>query len=237
MPLTKRLIVNADDFGQSTGVNAGIIEAFERGIVTSASLMVRWPAACEAARYAQSHPDLSVGLHLDLGEWVYRLNQWTPLYEVVHRDAPEAVAEEISKQLSTFRTLIGRTPTHIDSHQHTHRVEPVCSILKRFAREIDVPLRLCSDVRYCGGFYGQTGTGASLRDNISLSALLNLLATLPPGTTELGCHPATHVDFDTMYRDERLLELQVLCNCRVREFLAKHDIELCSFHAASALLR
>jgi len=43
------LIVNADDFGQSQGVNRGVIAAHEHGIVTSASLMVRWPAAIEAA--------------------------------------------------------------------------------------------------------------------------------------------------------------------------------------------
>lgn len=47
------LIVNADDFGQSPGVNRGIIEAHEHGIVTSASLMVRWPAATEAAAYGR----------------------------------------------------------------------------------------------------------------------------------------------------------------------------------------
>src|SRR5207247_11145801 len=52
------LIVNADDFGQSAGVNRGIIEAHERGIVTSASLMVRWPAANEATAYARRHQSL-----------------------------------------------------------------------------------------------------------------------------------------------------------------------------------
>ena len=91
MPSTKRLIVNADDFGQSTGINDGVIEAFERGIVRSTSLMVRWPAAAEAARYAKAHPDLSVGLHLDLGEWTYRQAQWVPLYEVVRREDHAAV--------------------------------------------------------------------------------------------------------------------------------------------------
>ena len=45
MPATRSLIVNADDFGQSPGMNRGTIAARERGIVTSASLMVRWPAA------------------------------------------------------------------------------------------------------------------------------------------------------------------------------------------------
>jgi hypothetical protein len=61
------LIVNADDFGLSGGVNAGIMAAHEHGIVTSASLMVRWPAA----RYAAGHPRMSLGLHLDLGEWAF----------------------------------------------------------------------------------------------------------------------------------------------------------------------
>ena len=59
------LIVNADDFGQSDGVNRGIVRAHEGGIVTSASLMVRWPAAEEAAACARTHLRLSVGLHLD----------------------------------------------------------------------------------------------------------------------------------------------------------------------------
>src|SRR5437867_779392 len=102
MPSTRYLIVNADDFGQSRGVNQGIIEAHEHGIVTSASLMVRWPAACEAAAYGREHCELSVGLHLDLGEWAYREDAWVPLYEVVDLDDASAVAEEVSRQLSSF---------------------------------------------------------------------------------------------------------------------------------------
>src|SRR5260370_3831130 len=85
------LIVNADDFGQSPGVNRGIIEAHERGIVTSASLMVRWPAAAEAAAYARLHPRLSVGLHLDFGEWVCRGGGWARPYQVVPGGAPLAL--------------------------------------------------------------------------------------------------------------------------------------------------
>lgn len=55
------LIVNANDFGQSAGVNQGIITAHEQGIVTSASLMVRWPAAVEATAYGRAHPEFSLG--------------------------------------------------------------------------------------------------------------------------------------------------------------------------------
>jgi len=65
--MTRRtVIVNADDFGASTGINAGIVEAHAHGIVTSTSLMVTGRAAREAAALAHVHPGLSVGLHLDL---------------------------------------------------------------------------------------------------------------------------------------------------------------------------
>src|SRR6266566_9257613 len=93
------LIVNADDFGQSAGVNRGIIEAHQSGIVTSASLMVRWPAAVEAAEYARNRPGLSLGLHLDFGEWVYRDRDWKPVYLVVQLDDARALCNEVSRQL------------------------------------------------------------------------------------------------------------------------------------------
>src|SRR3954465_4438787 len=93
---TRRLIVNADDFGLSHGVNAGIIQAHEHGIVTSASLMVRASAAAaqEAANYAKRRPQLSVGLHVDIGEWAVVAGEWRPLYEVVSADDPVAVDAE-----------------------------------------------------------------------------------------------------------------------------------------------
>src|SRR6059058_86350 len=111
MTTQRHLIVNADDFGQSHGVNCGIIEAYEKGIVTSASLMVRRPAAEEAATYGREHPELSIGLHLDLCEWIYRDETWSPLYEVVPIDDAFAIAEEVNRQLMTFRRL--------ESHQLT----------------------------------------------------------------------------------------------------------------------
>src|SRR5215510_12014768 len=116
MTAKRYLIVNADDFGQSHCVNSGIIAAYERGIVTSTSLMVRWPAAVEAAAYSRQHPNLSLGLHVDLGEWAYRGDHWELLYEVVPFNDTTTVAEEVSRQLTTFRRLVGKDPTHIDSH-------------------------------------------------------------------------------------------------------------------------
>jgi chitin disaccharide deacetylase len=228
------LIVNADDFGQSYGVNRGIMAAYEHGIVTSASLMVRWPAAAEAAAYSRGHPNLSLGLHFDLGEWIYRDETWVPLYEVVPMDDTAAVASQLSEQLATFGRLVGRRPTHIDSHQHIHRSEPVHSVLIEAARQLGVPLRHYSpEIRYCGDFYGQTGTGVPFPQAISIDRLIDILAALPPGITELGCHPGEASDLISMYRDERREELKALCDSQVRATIVAEGIELRSFHSVS----
>src|SRR6267378_3443838 len=100
--MTRHLIVNADDFGQSPGVNRGIVTAHQRGIVTSTSMMVRWPAAAKAAELCRAHPRLSVGLHVDLGEWACRGGDWVAVYEVVPLDDPAAVAKEVGRQLAEF---------------------------------------------------------------------------------------------------------------------------------------
>src|SRR5262249_15998935 len=161
--MPRYLIVNADDFGLSSGVNRGIIECAERGILTSASLMVRWPAAAEAASYRNQNRHLSIGLHVDLGEWILRNGEWEPLYKVVDADDQQAVEAEIIRQLAEFRELVGRNPSHLDSHQHVHRNDPVRSIMLNVARQLGVPLRECDPrVRYCGDFYGHSAQAQHL---------------------------------------------------------------------------
>src|SRR3954465_14269535 len=115
------LIVNADDFGQSAAITRGILRAHEHGIVTSTSLMVRAPAASYAAEHAG---ELDLGLHIDLGEWTYRDGGWLPVYERVPMCDRSAVEDEINFQLNQFRRLTGKSPSHLDSHQHVHLSEP-----------------------------------------------------------------------------------------------------------------
>jgi chitin disaccharide deacetylase len=228
--MRRALIVNADDFGQSTGINHGIVEAHERGIVTSASLMVRWDAAAPAAAYARAHPGLSVGLHIDVYEWMYRNGEWDPVYERVDCRNPRVLELEIRSQLSACRELLGRDPTHLDSHQHAHSEEPTRSILDRVAGELDVPLRhRSSGIRYEGRFYGQSNIGDPLTTNISTEALIELLRSLPEGVTELACHPGYADELVTMYRLEREMELQALCDPEVRRILREEEIELITF--------
>jgi chitin disaccharide deacetylase len=224
------VILNADDFGQSHGVNRGVIEAHERGIVTSASLMVRLPAAAEAAAYARKHPDLSLGLHLDFWEWTYRRGSWKPLYEVVSRDDAAGMAREAAGQLASFQRLMGRDPTHLDSHQHSHRRPKVAHIFIQLGARLGIPLRAYTpEIRYCGSFYGQTDEGRSWPSLISVNALIQVLRKLPPGYTELSCHPGYAGDLRSTYRSERLREIHTLCAPAIREAITEMGITLCSF--------
>ena len=231
------LIVNADDFGQSRGVNAGVIDAHDRGIVTSASLMVRWPAAIEAVEMQRTRPSLSLGVHLDLGEWAYRDGEWVPRYEVVRLDAVEEVADEIERQVARFVELVGAPPTHIDSHQHVHLRPPVREAALAVAERIGAPLRhFTPDVRYCGEFYGQDTEGKPLHHMIEPAALKRILYGIPPGITELACHPGHYGDVESTYRVERAIEVRTLCDQSLRKLLQSEGIVLSSF-AGTALPR
>lgn len=227
----RRLIVNGDDFGQDAAFNRGIVRAHDEGILTSASLMVRWPAAAEAVALAKERSSLSLGLHLDFGEWVYSDGSWTPLYEVVDVSDADRVRAEVDGQVAAFVKLTGQPPTHLDSHQHVHLQEPARSAITEVARRLGVPLRgLCASVRYLGDFYGQDGTGNPYPSLVSVESLRARVAGLPAGVTEMGCHPADGLsEFPTPYREERVTELQTLVDPAVRATLVAENVELITF--------
>jgi chitin disaccharide deacetylase len=224
------LIVNADDFGLSAGVNAGVVQAHEQGIVTSASLMVRGPAAIQAAEYARSRPRLAIGLHVDLGEWQHRDGEWRVVYELVAPDDLQATQAEVSGQLEAFRRLVGRDPTHLDSHQHVHLGRAALEVLAALGERLGVYVRDLSDgVRYVGHFYAQNDKGHPNPEAISVEFLLRMIDGLPVGVTELGCHPAALVDFESVYAEERVIELATLCDPRIRAALEAGNVALRSF--------
>jgi predicted glycoside hydrolase/deacetylase ChbG (UPF0249 family) len=227
----RALIVNADDFGLSPGVNAGVARTHEHGILTSASLMVRHPAAADAAAYARSAPALSLGLHVDLGEWARRHGTWIPVYEVVAVDGDPAVVEaEVRAQLERFRGLTGRDPTHLDSHQHVHLWEPVVELFQRLAAELGVPLRHePGGVRYCGDLYGHDEHGDAIPEAITVDAVIDIIRGLTPGATELACHPGIGADTGSSYDHERAAEVEVLCDARVLTALEREGVALRSF--------
>lgn len=231
--VARRLIVNADDFGLTSGVNRGIIEACERGILTSASLMVRESAAAEAADYARQHPAFSVGLHFDAAEWRFERDAWVQNYVIVDSSDENAVRLELQRQLNAFTELVHRTPTHLDSHQHMHLREPARSVLLAAANELGIPLRGCTPViTYSGAFYGQTIEGERYEGGVSPAKLIRMIEKLPTGWTELGTHPGYGAGLASIYAAEREEELRTLCDPDVRVSLTTNHVQLCSFHDA-----
>jgi chitin disaccharide deacetylase len=228
MAAERNLIVNADDFGLSAAVNAGILEAHERGIVTSTSIMVRKPAAGEAAALATPRPSLAIGLHLDLGQWDYDEGEWRIAYENCPPDDPAAVDAECRAQVDAFRALLGREPTHLDSHQHAHEHEPAMSVATTLAAELGLPLR-GRRVRYEGGFYGQSGRGEPYPEGITTAHLIRLVSGLEPGWTEFGCHPGIGVGAESSYAAEREIEVGALCDPLVKEAIDREGVRLRSF--------
>ena len=143
---------------------------------------------------------------------------------------------EVASQLDAFERLIGCAPTHVDSHQHAHRVEPLKSVLTQVAMARGIPLRdVTSPATYCGSFYGQSARGDAYPEGITFEALVCIFDELADGVTELGCHPADVSDLDTAYAEERVAELAVLCDPRIWQALTERDVALTSFADVAAV--
>src|SRR5947208_13920179 len=97
------LVVNADDFGLSPGVNRGIANAHRDGVLTSTSLMVDTPFSADAAAIAAEMPRLTVGLHAELS---------AALAESDGKRAAAICLKELERQLERFHTLTERLPVH-----------------------------------------------------------------------------------------------------------------------------
>jgi len=217
----KKLIVNGDDFGASHGINRGIMEAHQRGILTSTSLLVESPLSEEAAALSRTAPEMSVGLHVHVRDTHIQSST----------ACGRSLREELHKQFSRFQELMGRAPTHIDSHHNMHRDREALPEFLKFAEHYELPLREHSPVRYFSKFYGQWG-GQTHLDQVSVASLARMLGTeIGEGITELSCHPGYEdADYTSGYSVEREMEVRTLCDPVIRETLAANGIQLASYH-------
>ena len=139
----------------------------------------------------------------------------------------------ILRQVDAFQKLTGRAPSHIDSHQHSHTREPARHVVLDLAASLRLPARSCDPrVSYCGRFYGQTDEGSPLPDLIGVEALLKLLAELPTGVTELGCHPGVpdpQFSEGSPWRERRELELRIVTDPELRSLIDHAGIRLITY--------
>jgi chitin disaccharide deacetylase len=223
----KYLIVNADDFGASRGINRGILEAHRRGVLTSTSLMVNMPASEEAALLSRDAPELSVGLHVNF------TNEGDP--SALDLTGPERWRHELEHQFARFQELMGCLPTHLDSHHNIHRKPQLLPFFLEAAEAHGLPMREHSPVRYFSKFYGQWD-GGTHAEWLGTENLMQMLSSeVRDGFTELSCHVG-YIDaaFHSLYSLERELELQTICDPALRTFLAEQQIHLVSFRDVPA---
>jgi hopanoid biosynthesis associated protein HpnK len=153
----KRLIINADDFGLTGGVNRAICEAHENGILTSATLMANGAAFEDAVQISRSAPRLSVGCHVvvvdgspileparvpslidgESSKFRRGLSNFAIL-SLCGRLSADEIEAEATAQIRKLQ-LAGIAVSHIDTHKHTHIFPGVLRPLLRAAKACGVP--------------------------------------------------------------------------------------------------
>lgn len=251
---TRRLIVNADDFGLTAGVSRGILRAHREGLVTSATVLASLPPQPELDA-AATGAGLGLGLHFNLtwGRPASPAGTVPSLVDVEgrfgrdlaalqERARPDDVRRECETQIEVFARRFGRPPTHLDSHHHVHRVPRVMDAVVDVVLAARLPLR-SQDAGFREGLrrHGIATTDhfvgdAQVEAYWTTERLLDQLATLPLGVTELMCHPGVF-DEDlaySRYGRQREVELAALCDLEARATVQRLDIRLCHFGALGA---
>jgi predicted glycoside hydrolase/deacetylase ChbG (UPF0249 family) len=249
--LARLLIVNADDFGRSAGVNQGIVRAHREGIVTSTTLMTNAPGTPQAATLAATTPGLAIGVHLVLTYARPLLNPsrirslvredgsfWRPsellARSINHREA----LMEYRAQFARARELVGREPTHIDTHHWIHDHPAISWAVTELARETGAAARTHTpEQRDEYRAKGVRTPDHFIREfqhpgHIEVANLLAILARLEDGVTELMCHPGEpdpELIATSAYARERPIELATLTDARVRAALEQERIALTTF--------
>ena len=159
----RKLIINADDFGFTSGVNRGIKKAISEGIVTSVSVMPNMPLAAEIKEISRQFPQISIGIHLNLtkgwpllplekvsslvDEEGYFLNR--PAKLMAKADLKELEAE-IRAQFD-FLIACGVEISHLDSHHHLHYHPQVLPLAVQIAAEYGIKAVRYPDERFFTG--------------------------------------------------------------------------------------
>ncbi len=220
--MTRHLIVNADDFGQTSGISRGIVECHQNGVVTSTSLMVTGRAVDEAVRLSQANPRLAVGLHFDV---------WGEDEREFDTHDISATHDEFQRQLEAFEKAMRRLPTHLDSHRHAHREEHLFDHFQKWCEPLGIPVRGDGKVNFVGGFYGQWEWGVTELKYVSVDFLRQMLkAEVPAGITEFSCHPGyITLDYRGIYAHEREAEIATLVHPAIRRTIEELEIRLVSY--------
>ncbi|MBI3262103.1 MAG: ChbG/HpnK family deacetylase [Acidobacteria bacterium] len=187
--MLRRVVINADDLGLTRGVNRGIFDAHDWGVLTSASLFAGAPATADAVAGIRHRPSLGVGCHLTLvdgqptlppdrlptlvaGDGRFR-RSWKPFIVacLAGRVSCGEVERELTAQIDKIRSE-GIHVTHLDAHTHVHAFPPVFGIVARLAKRFDIPVVRVPYERWSwSGVHDASGRNAAWRQGAQNLAL------------------------------------------------------------------
>ncbi len=243
--MTIRVIFNADDYNLTPGVTRGILKAHGDGVVRSASFMVNLPHVEESAELLKTHPDLNIGLHVNLTfgrpvtdpvEVASLIDDdgvfWRKPGMLMEFARMEHIRCEITAQLKLAQK-IGLKLTHLDSHHHVHQFEPgIHQILVDMAREEGLAVRSVDEdmkkvcqkagVPTCDSFCGEFYAGG-----VSLECLDGVFSRLSEGFHEVMCHPGEHdslLSSASSYNESRAREVNLLTSGDLVQLMKKYNI-------------
>jgi predicted glycoside hydrolase/deacetylase ChbG (UPF0249 family) len=236
------LIVNADDFGWTKGINTGIIQAHRDGIVSSTTVMMNMPYAFEAVRYSNEYPNLGFGVHLVLSDGkplgsnykTLTCNDgfFKPDFIKVPSFDPWEVQTEWSLQIEAFLSM-GIKPTHFDSHMHIHRRKELKDVVFFLQKKYKLPVRhifnyRTKGIKKCAGFNKDF-----YKQNVSFDTIVKAVQYLKERVAlEIMCHPAhacEQLNNVSPYNILREKELQVLCDKRLKAILQQYKVQLVNY--------
>ncbi|MDQ6466560.1 ChbG/HpnK family deacetylase [Exiguobacterium acetylicum] len=216
-----RVIVNADDFGLTMGINQGIIESFLNGPVHSTTMMMNGHAVEDAVRLCQQHPDLHVGVHLVLswGKPLASTSQsltktdgtfrFTSRYVDEQPPAPNDVYLEWKAQIEAFLAT-GLPLHHLDSHHHIHGWSAIDSVIVELANEYQTMFRASGNAKHLNLWLTNRFDDRFYGDGVSFATLDSIT---PGPSIEVMVHPAnmdTLLPSVTSYVKQRLVEKDLL---------------------------
>ncbi|MGL4989597.1 MAG: chitin disaccharide deacetylase [Sarcina sp.] len=238
-----KLIVNGDDFGLSESVNEGIIYAYNNGILRSTTLMINMPFVNHAIMLAKKNSGLGIGIHLvaTAGKPLLKKNKTLSdengyfikntliLQDKVKLDVNE-LYEEWDFQIKKFIELMGKKPTHIDSHHFVHMNESYREIALKLAQKYSLPMRWDfyneEDMftKTISGFFGND-IGCENFKRASEEAMNYEVA-------DIMTHPGfidDNLRSSSSYVEKRQVELEVLVSDEIKNWIKKNNIELINY--------
>ncbi|AYW47279.1 chitooligosaccharide deacetylase [Tetragenococcus osmophilus] len=238
------LIINADDFGYSEGINLGITAAHKKGILTSTTMLANMPGFEHGVKIAKNNINLGIGVHLTLTcgsplledvPSITNNNKFYPLsfYESDFYIDTDDVYREWQAQIEKI-LLAGIKPTHLDSHHHVNRLEPIREVFIRLAEEYDLPVRnnfeVPSSLKTTSRFsldFDQMAEDKEIWKPIKIKNLIQDCKAYH--SVECMCHPGfiDQVVLDNSgLRDLRAYTCAELQNRKYKEMFEKNNITL-----------